>query len=44
MTQIDFHYEGNIISLHCQNGEKMKDIYNLFCKIASINIKLVFFI
>ena len=44
MTQIDFHYKGNILSLHCQKEEKMKDIYNSFCKKASINIKLVFFL
>ena len=45
MIEIDFNYEGNIITIQ-QNTLKvlMKDIYSKFCQITSLNAKLLYFL
>ena len=41
---IDFHYEGNIMSLKCLKEEIMQDIHIKFCNKALINLNSVFFL
>ena len=44
MIQIDFHYEGRIISFYCEENEKMKNIYEAFNTKTSIDIKKYYFL
>ena len=44
MTQIDFNYEGSIISYQCNSELTMKEIFNNFCRKISININSIYFL
>ena len=44
MTQIDFNYEGSIISYQCSSELTMKEIFNNFCRKISININSIYFL
>ena len=44
MTQVEFNYNGAIITINCESNEKMKDIYKKFTKKTSVDINSVYFL
>jgi len=44
MIQIEFNYEGQAISIHCNEKEKLKNIYTKFCTKTKLDKKNIFFI